>query len=68
MIGACRPESEEFQELQRSTLGPENQTSLSRSEPWFRLEKKLSRVEHPCPEDENGGQIFPVREIDTERK
>ena len=68
---AYRPVSEECQELQRShnrTLGVENQSCLSRSDLWARLEKNLSRVEDAWPEEEDGGETVPVREKDTPRQ
>ena len=71
VMGAYRPVSEECQELQRShnrTLGVENQSCLSRSDLWARLEKNLSRVEDTWPEEEDGGETVPVREKGTPRK
>ena len=70
-MGAYRPVSEECQELQRShnrTLGVENQSCLSRSDLWARLEKNLSRVEDAWPEEEDGGETVPVWEKDTPRQ
>ena len=68
---AYRPVSEECQELQRShnrTLGVENQSCLSRSDLWARLEKNLSRVEDTWPEEEDGGETVPVRQKYTPRQ
>ena len=68
---AYEPDSEECQELQRSynrTWGLENQSCLSRSDLWARLEKNLSRVEDAWPEDEDERKTLPVREKDTPRQ
>ena len=68
VIGACRTDSEECQELHRSydsTLGLEHQSCLSRPELRPRPEKNLSRIEHPWPEEEDGTETVPVRESDT---
>ena len=74
VIEACRPESEECQELQRSydrlldLVYLEDQSWLSRPELQDSLENNLSRVEQPWPEIGDGGEIVPVRESDNERK
>ena len=71
VIEAYRPDSEEYQELQRShnyTLGLENQSCLIRSDFPTRLEKNLSRVEDAWPENEDGGGTVRVLECDTEHK
>ena len=71
VIEAYRSDFEECQELQRNdnhALDLENQSCLWRSDLRARLEKNLSRVEHPWPDDEAGGETVLVRENDTERK
>ena len=62
---------EDCHELQRTydrTLDLEHQYCINMSELRAKLVRNLSTVGHPWPEEEDGGEIVPVRESYNERK